>query len=303
MRTFAIAAGLGAGLTAAASVALAHVMTNQQGNPGIRDIERDPGEMGLAFEDATFEARDGLRLSAWLLPAEAVTTAIVLVPGGGTNRLMGSGDLTLRVARMLTVGGHSVLMYDPRGTGRSGGSRMSYGALEWQDLAGAVDFLATRGYKSANVGVLGWSMGAATAMRATEHVRFGALALDSPLGQLTVEQIQAFISQAMALPRAAIWPLAAFIRTGGFSAAKLMWGMDLAHDPARSLRAHPLPTLVIHGLGDRLVLPSAGRAAAAAAGEHLRGAHFLECVAHVEAANDEPWYADTVVGFFCATLR
>lgn len=299
-KTLAVASLVGAGIAAGASVALAYAVTDVQGNPGNRPIDTTPGEYGLLFQDVTFPAAiDGLTISGWLIPGEGSETAVIMVPGGGLNRLNGDAAATLRLAALLQEHGHNVLLYDPRGTGRSEFGRCSYGHFEMRDLLGAMELLASRGIQAHRTGVLAWSMGAATAMLALESVAFGALAVDSPLGRLSQKTVATNAAQAMSLAGPAASVIALAVRSGGFLAARVLWGMNLHRDPAEALRLRPVPTLVIHGTADSQLPVETAREVAAAAGDALVAAHFLEGVGHIGAYSRDPvWYLRTVCEFF-----
>ncbi|GAB2465055.1 alpha/beta hydrolase [Jatrophihabitans fulvus] len=125
-----------------------------------------PRDRGLASEDVAFRTRDGVRLSAWYLPA-ANHRAVVTVPGSGSDR-----TATLGQAAVLNHHGYGVLMVDPRGQGRSGGQAMDAGWSGDEDLSAAVGFLQQRaGIDPSRIGVLGLSMGGeeAIGVAAAEH--------------------------------------------------------------------------------------------------------------------------------------
>jgi dipeptidyl aminopeptidase/acylaminoacyl peptidase len=62
--------------------------------------------------------------------------------------------------------GFNLLLLDLRGHGLSEGDRHYYGQREQYDVVGAITFLQSRGFKSNNIGIIGWSMGAAVAIMA-----------------------------------------------------------------------------------------------------------------------------------------
>ncbi|HUG24197.1 alpha/beta fold hydrolase [Piscinibacter sp.] len=75
--------------------------------------------------------------------------------------------------------GFSVLTIDLRGHGTSSPARLTYGARERHDVLGAVDWLRAQGHS--RIGLLGASMGAATALMAAAHEpAISALVVDSP---------------------------------------------------------------------------------------------------------------------------
>lgn len=111
-------------------------------------------------ENVRFKSRDGLPLFAWYLPGNN-GAAILLAHGLG-----GSGLLLQGHAEFLRDAGYSILLLDLRAHGRSHGHTSTYGVLEAQDVAGAVDYLRARGdIDAAKIGVLGMSLGAQAALR------------------------------------------------------------------------------------------------------------------------------------------
>ena len=298
---FALAAMSYGGL----SVLLAHLFTNQQANPGIRTIDASPDDAGLPFEDVTFPAEDGLTISGWLIPRTGSRTAVVMIPGGGHNRLnrlidsQQSGEAQLKLTRALWESGHAVLLYDPRGTGRSQGHRLSYGFLEACDLLGALRFLGGRGYEARHVGVIGWSMGATTALFALGRATYGGLVADSPLGAFSNEDIARYVAQVLRLPSVLVKAAVPPMIIGTFIVARLLWGMNLGARAVDELSRNPMPVLVIHGRADSQVPIRSGEEVALAAGDKLIAAHFPEGVDHCRAyATDPAWYVDTVCDAF-----
>lgn len=97
---------------------------------------------------------------------------------GADGRTSGSTALTtategdksdqhvLETAPVYAQTGYSVLMIDLRAQGDSEGQRITMGYQEARDVHGALTWLEERGFKHSEVIVHGWSMGAATALRA-----------------------------------------------------------------------------------------------------------------------------------------
>jgi fermentation-respiration switch protein FrsA (DUF1100 family) len=118
----------------------------------------DPAAYGLEAEPVRFPSRDGLLLGGYWIPARRRRGTVILLPGQG-----GSLDPDLIYAPALVRRGYDVLLFDFRGHGRSQGGHVSWGYYERLDLLGALDFLKNRDVE--RVGVMGFSMGAAVAIR------------------------------------------------------------------------------------------------------------------------------------------
>ncbi|MBC7259625.1 MAG: alpha/beta fold hydrolase [Chloroflexi bacterium] len=121
------------------------------------DRTANPAEYGLEYEEVTFTSEDGIPLRGWLIPAQEARRAVIFLHGHA-----GSMDPDLKYAPWFHERGISVLMFDFRGHGRSGGRYVSMGYFERRDLLAAERFLLGRGYT--RIGVLGFSMGGAVAI-------------------------------------------------------------------------------------------------------------------------------------------
>ena len=307
---FGVALTLAATAYVGLSVLIAHLFTNQQANLGIRTIDASPDEVGLPFEDVTFPAEDGLTVSGWLIPQTGSKTAVVMIPGGANNRLNRiidphqSGESQLKLMRALWERGHTMLLYDPRGTGRSEGDRLSYGFLEAGDLLGALRFLDGRGFAARRVGVIGWSMGTTTALYALARTTYGGLVADSALGSFSNEDITRYVARVLSLPLVLARAAVPAMTIGTFMAARLLWGMNLGARAVDELSHNPVPVLVIHGRADSQIEVRSGEEVALAAGDKLFAAYYLDGVDHCGAYADNPaWYVDTVCDAFDRMLR
>ena len=99
-----------------------------------------PSDWGMDFEDVAFPTPDGIELSGWFIPGSNGAAVVLLHGGGGgSNRTS-----VLSQARVLADHGYSVLAFDARGHGRSGGDGMDWGWYGDLDIAGALDFLESR---------------------------------------------------------------------------------------------------------------------------------------------------------------
>jgi pimeloyl-ACP methyl ester carboxylesterase len=118
-----------------------------------------PSNYGIAYEEVHFASRDKTPLVGWWIPAR-VPGAFTIILCHGQN---GSMDHDTRQMVPLHRAGFNVLMFDMRAHGRSGGDQITMGMYEKEDLLGALDHLDTA-HGVVRVGVLGFSMGAATAL-------------------------------------------------------------------------------------------------------------------------------------------
>jgi uncharacterized protein len=142
-----------------------------------------PTDAGLEYEDVTFKATDGVRLSGWFIPREGdgPGPVVVFVHGWLWNRL---GNVSGRVpftdrdvdflpaTKGLHDAGYHVLLFDLRHHGESGRGRapLTYGPRETRDFVGAVNYLRSRpDVDGERIGAIGTSMGGNTVIMGTSQ--------------------------------------------------------------------------------------------------------------------------------------
>ena len=142
-----------------------------------------PAQYGLTYQDVAFRTADGVRLSAWYIPARN-GAAVVLLPGSGSTRTAVLGQ-----AAVLARHGYGALLVDGRGHGLSGGHSMEFGWWGGRDLAAAVSFLARQpGVQAGKIAVLGESMGGEQALAAAgSDPRIRAVVAEGVTGQQTAD--------------------------------------------------------------------------------------------------------------------
>jgi fermentation-respiration switch protein FrsA (DUF1100 family) len=152
----------------------------------------------------------------------------------GRDQTRDRDEAFLTKAAAFVHDGYSVLMFDFRAHGLSGGDRYALGAWETRDVAGALTFLQSRGY--GEIGAYGVSMGAAIALLAAPaHPEMRAVMVDSPYADLPA-LLEKRLPEASGLP--------AFFNPGLFFMARTLYGIDFSG--AR-------PVLAMGRLGDRPV--------------------------------------------------
>jgi len=116
-----------------------------------------PDVFGLEYERVEFTTEDSIVLKGWFVPASDPKATIILLHGFGTDK----SDL-LEIALFLLRENFSVLLFDFRAHGESGGKHCSLGFFEKLDLMAAVQFLKNRG--ESWIGTMGLSMGGTVAL-------------------------------------------------------------------------------------------------------------------------------------------
>ncbi len=135
--------------------------------------EWNPARHTARVESVYFTTRDNVRLHAWWAPADGATKTFLYFHGN-------AGNLTHRIENIsflqqLPV---NVLAVDYRGYGKSEGRPTEAGV--YRDAEAAYDYLSKeRGILSAEIVVLGQSMGSAVAVDLTRKRPAAALILES----------------------------------------------------------------------------------------------------------------------------
>lgn len=258
-----------------------------------RDAEvNTPATFGARFEEVRFPARSGdVEIAAWYLPQPDSARAVILVHGKDSSRSTEFQGRFSEFAARLYERGFAILMIDLRGHGASGDARFSFGLAERRDILGAVDWLMTNGFRAGSIGVLGVSMGAASAIgAAAEDPAIGALVADCSYAEIE-PLIRRHWRTASGLPDIFL-PSTLFM-------GRFVLGIDLttARPVTEIDDIAPRPVLIIHGDADAFTPVENGRALAAAA----PGAEYWEVpgAGHARSYDIDPQrYVDRVAGFF-----
>lgn len=283
--TGAVGAALGVSLYAACT------MTRIKREP----LNEKPDSFGLPYTDVSFSSRDGLMLSGWWLHAGNTDKAVIMVHGANRNR----ADYCTRMldmARDIVDAGYHVLMFDLRAHGQSAGKRTSLGFYEQSDLLGAIDYVRQRGINK--IGVMGFSMGAATAlMTAAKCNTINAIVSDSSFAFLK-DIIGPQFTRRSHLPKFLI-PLILFW-------AKLVHRIDLSIpkpvDAVRQLTEPPV--LFIHGGQDKTVPVEHASILANASSNTENRIWIVPEAEHIAAFRTRPReYINRVLTFFKQHVR
>jgi protein-S-isoprenylcysteine O-methyltransferase Ste14 len=180
-----------------------HVMAAAEFDPANKTAAAE-----IAADQTHIPSRDGRALiQAWYLAAKPRRAAVIFVHGedGWCGDAWKAPPLSL--ARRLVSIGISVLMIRLRSHCSSSASLWSYGQSEHHDVLGAVDWLLDRGYPANAIGVLGASMGAASAGIATADapiipVRNGQSIAVACSGELWVTEDQGHLGSYRFAPQA-----------------------------------------------------------------------------------------------------
>jgi len=207
-------------------------------------IGSNPADFGLEYVDVSFPSRDGLMLRGWWLEGGDDNPIIVVVHGSGDNRAH-PVERMLGIAKDLVSYGYNVLMLDMRGHGESDGKHISAGYYERNDLLGAIDYIRQRSIES-KIGVLGFSMGAATSlMAAAESEEIDAVVADCAYADI-ISIIESEFANRSNLPKFFI-PII-------LSIAKNIYEIDFTEiKPEEAVREISVPVFIIHGGQDEMI--------------------------------------------------
>lgn len=196
-----------------------------------------PKQLGLAYEDVTFQAGDGTPLHAWFLPAEGKARGTILFLHGNAENI----STHIMSVRWLPARGFNIFLLDYRGYGASGGVASVSGVQD--DVDAALRTLLVRNDVDPDrVVILGQSLGGAIAIYNVAHSPYRrhirALAVESAFAsyrQITREKLAGFWLT---------WPLQ----------WPLSWTVSDAYSPSAAVAGvSPIPLLIIHGDRDPIV--------------------------------------------------
>ncbi len=126
--------------------------------PARLSLPQNPGDFGMAYHDVDIITDDGIRLSAWEIPAPAPSNQTIIVNHpltttryGSEQGLDGVTAEFLPMLRHLHDAGYNIVTYDHRGQGQSDGgigrnargieAPVGAGVTEWQDVVGSLRYV------------------------------------------------------------------------------------------------------------------------------------------------------------------
>jgi fermentation-respiration switch protein FrsA (DUF1100 family) len=157
-------------------------------------------------------------------------------------------DLSGGIFRAMNIG-HSVLLYDHRGSGMSDGNTMTFGINESRDCRRWIDYVLKNINPNAKIILSGVSMGAATAMITSgyEDLPDNVVGIVADCGYTSAEDIIKKVVKEMKLPPNLLYP---FIKLG----ARLFGGFDLDEfSPIEQVKKSKVATIFVHGDTDGYV--------------------------------------------------
>lgn len=198
----------------------------------------------MPFEAVTIRSFDGLTLHGKYYEYKKGAPIELMMHGyrGSADR-----DLCGGIQRSFALG-HSVLLIDQRGCGKSEGNVITFGIHESRDCLKWVDFLIEKFGQDVKIILTGISMGASTVLiTAGKPLPPQVIGVLADCGYSSAKDIIQKVIRDMKLPARLLYP---FVRLG----AKLFGKVDLEEtSPMKAIQNITVPTIFFHGEGDKFV--------------------------------------------------
>ena len=137
-----------------------------------KEIDYQPKDIGLDFEDVYFQSQDGLKLNGWFIPANNAQYAVIFTHGN-------AGNISHRIEKLKFFNnlGCNVFIFDYRGYGKSEGKPSEKGL--YIDTKSAYDYLLSRRIIPEKLIGYGESLGGAFIIDLAYKNKMRALIVDS----------------------------------------------------------------------------------------------------------------------------
>ena len=230
-------------------------------------------EEAIVSEDVNILSKYGYSLEGKLFLTEDSNKIVILCHGINSTifQMYKYRDMYIEL-------GFSVLIYDQRNHGNSGGKNTTYGFYEKYDLLNWVTWLKHRISNDIVIGFHGESMGAAIALQTINIAEVDFCVADSSFSNLETEIIDRF-EKKYNFSHKIITELVKII-------CRLRTGMvfsDVSPVKAVSQSTYNVPIMIVHGMLDNLVPPQMGLDIY----EHIKGQVYRQMLAVVDAGHIE----------------
>ncbi len=200
-----------------------------------REFSTTPGQVGLPYDDLQLKTSDGINLHGWYIPASQPRGTVLFLHGN-------AGNISHRLdsIQMFHRLGYSMLIFDYRGYGRSGGAPSEQGTYRDADAAWRY-LIEQRHMPSCRIVLFGESLGGAIAARLAARQKPAALVIAS--GFTSVPDLGQHI----------------------YPYFPIRWLARIHYDTREYLRSVTAPVLIAHSPQDEIIPFEHGRALFAAA--------------------------------------
>ena len=137
-----------------------------------KNLLYNPGDLNLTYEKVVLRTEDGLKLSAWFIPAEHARQTVLFCHGNAGNI-----SHRLDTANIFNELGVNCLLFDYRGYGNSQGKPTEEGT--YLDAEAAWNWLIERGIGPEQIIIFGRSLGGSIASHLAAKVHPSGLVLES----------------------------------------------------------------------------------------------------------------------------
>jgi len=201
--------------------------------------QETPLKYGYNYEDVEFKS-DNLILKGWFIPAKNFTTNKVIIALHGYP--FDKGDILNQTLFLLKD--YNLLLFDFRYFGFSQGKYTTLGFKEQADVLAAINYLKSKGYNE--IGILGFSMGGATALMAAEKTKdIKAITADSAFANLDMVFRKEKFDNV---------PVKGILLFTTRLISKTLLGLDTKEvSPMDSVKNYNTPILIIHSENDDYV--------------------------------------------------
>lgn len=245
--------------------------------------------LSLDKEEVAFASPFGYPLRGTYFPLSGARRTLILLHGFAYTRA-GMYKYIPMAQRL----GFNVLAYDHRYHGQSGGAFISFGYYEKDDLRAAATWAAARLGSGGQIGVLGESLGAVTALQAAAgDARLAFVIADCPYASLAA-QFARRLRHDFDVPILPLLPLAlTWMRLRcGFSARQV--------SPLRAAAQLQAPLLLFHGLADTDVPPADSQRLAQAKIHGLCRLVLVPAAGHLDCFLHDPLAYEQAIRTFLA---
>ncbi|MBD1379603.1 alpha/beta hydrolase [Metabacillus arenae] len=195
-----------------------------------------------AKEDLYIDSYHGYKLHGLFFPKEGSRKAIIVAHGIKWS-LIGS----FKYVEMFQKRGFHVLLCDHRFHGLSGGNHTSFGFYEKDDLHAWVDYLYENIGEDASIGLLGESLGAASALQYVQKESRASFCIaDCPFSDLT-ELLKIRLEKDF---KVKFYPLVSL--TSLVTKWRFGWGFHET-SPIKDIEKVKTPVMLIHGSEDHFI--------------------------------------------------
>ncbi|WP_202080316.1 alpha/beta hydrolase [Caldalkalibacillus salinus] len=263
-------------------------------HPDRKTLDETPTDYGLQYDDiqvTSGQGSDEVTLKGWHVFAETDEPkgTIIFAHGYRNNRLQDALP-ALALAKAIVTEDYEVVLFDFRNSGDSEGDQTTVGFKEQEDLISVIQY-AHRKSPDLPIGVIGFSMGASTAlMTAQKESLVSATVADSPFSDLR-EYLESNLSYWSNLPNFPFTPVI-------LGTLPALTGIEVDQVSPRGAEEPKSPVLLIHGDGDEAI-PYENSLQIQQAYESQTELWVPQGSDHVESFADYPEaYTERVIQFF-----